>query len=291
MFEIDSIKSFIETYKILQKPTHFIYSLYLNIKFKILSYLYLKYTIMPGSLSDRDQDAWVIKEVFNKKRKGFFLDIGMADGFANSNTFILEKKYGWRGIGVEPNRLFVKMIKEKYSRNCIVENAAINSISGEVEFLFKGEDGGIVAEDTDYNLAQRERAIEHAREIGNIERIKAITLVELLDRNNAPNVVDYFSLDVEGAEDRVFKDFPFAKYRFLTLTIERPSPELNSLLFANDYHFVRNSLYDTFYIHETLPNFEAIEKKRSLSKFPRSNFEVKNSMCNHSQSFPESEIP
>ena len=61
-----------------------------------------------------------------------------------------------------------------------------------------------------------------------------ITLEEILDDNLAPKVIHYLSLDVEGSETDIMRNFNFKKYKFLSLTIERPTPELNNLLFKND---------------------------------------------------------
>ena len=70
--------------------------------------------------------------------------------------------------------------------------------------------------------------------------------------NNAPKNINYFSLDVEGAEERIISDFDFTKYQFDCLTIERPTPKCNEILFANDYVFVKNSWMDSFYVHRTI---------------------------------------
>src|ERR1051325_5478597 len=53
------------------------------------------------SLSQFGQDFWVLGEVFNEKRNGFFLDVGAAGGVIISNTLLLEKRYHWRGICIE----------------------------------------------------------------------------------------------------------------------------------------------------------------------------------------------
>ena len=76
--------------------------------------------------------------------------------------------------------------------------------------------------------------------------------------------MDYLSLDIEGAETRALRTFPFDKYTFLTMTIERPTVELENLLFENGYHFVMKSKkmgFDTFYVHESIPGFDNIHKE------------------------------
>lgn len=79
---------------------------------------------------------------------------------------------------------------------------------------------------------------------------------------NVPKVIDYMSLDVEGAEYFAFKDFNFSQYTFLSTTIERPKL-LHDLLLKNDYFFVKHhgKFGDTLYIHKTIPNFDEIMRK------------------------------
>lgn len=47
------------------------------------------------------QDRWVAEAVFPGVTNGYFLDVGSADGFVNSNTWALEQR-GWTGICVDP---------------------------------------------------------------------------------------------------------------------------------------------------------------------------------------------
>jgi hypothetical protein len=42
----------------------------------------------------------------------------------------------------------------------------------------------------------------------------------LLDEANAPSVIDFLSLDVEGAELEVLKGVDFARYRFKYMLVE-----------------------------------------------------------------------
>ena len=75
----------------------------------------------------------------------------------------------------------------------------------------------------------------------------------LLQRFNAPSTIDYISLDVEGAEEFIMKDFPFDEYTFLTMTIERPKDELRALLETNGYrHVLDFRRGDTLWAHKSV---------------------------------------
>ena len=60
----------------------------------------------------------------------------------------------------------------------------------------------------------------------NLITLPTKTLEQILDQINAPDVIDYLSIDVEGAEERILGRFPFDRYTFTTITIERPSASL-----------------------------------------------------------------
>jgi hypothetical protein len=64
------------------------------------------------------------------------------------------------------------------------------------------------------------------------------SLEAILEMFDTPKVTDYLSLDVEGAEDYIMKDFPLDKYQFLCLTVERPKGVLKALLDKHGYKHV-----------------------------------------------------
>lgn len=47
------------------------------------------------------EDIWLDQHL--DLRSGFFVEVGAADGVLFSNTYMLEKKYGWKGLLVEPD--------------------------------------------------------------------------------------------------------------------------------------------------------------------------------------------
>ena len=43
---------------------------------------------------------------------------------------------------------------------------------------------------------------------------------DILEKYNCPDTIDYISMDVDAAQDKVFNDFNFDKYKFKFMTIE-----------------------------------------------------------------------
>jgi hypothetical protein len=265
----DILKPLVERAPLLQQPAYWAYIGLMVPKYKALDFAYRKWGYIPHSLSDRGQDRFVIDDVFKGKRGGYFLEMGAADGFDGSNTFVLEKTYGWTGLLIEPNPEFFEKLQGRYNRTATCAPILVDSVAGKQEFLMDGQRSGITVDEADNSLVKRGDKLVNARSQAKTAVLDAMTLEEALDHYNAPRVIDYFSFDVEGAETRIMRNFPFDKYTFLSMTIERPTPEINALLFANGYHFVRNSLYDTFYVHESVPGFASIPKKPFVQLPPK----------------------
>lgn len=214
----------------------------------------LNFKVFFGS---KNQDKWVIEEVFKYKKNGYFLDIAATDGIHQNNTFFLEKRLKWNGICIEPNKQFFnKLLK---TRTAIKLCEVIDSEEKKINFFPNGGVGGIIGDEYDNNQQKRSNILNEAIKKNQVEERTTQSLLSILESHNAPKIIDYFSLDVEGAETKILRNFPFDKYIFLSLTIERPTPELNDILFKNDYIFVKNYKVDSFYIHKSLPNKSSLK--------------------------------
>ena len=75
------------------------------------------------------------------------------------------------------------------------------------------------------------------------------SLAEILDKSDAPETIDFLSLDVEGAESRILLSFPFEKYRFRIMMIKRVRPELQSYLLQMGYTRAGSLGQDVVYLH------------------------------------------
>lgn len=210
-------------------------------------------------LGEKFQDKWVIEEVFPGKRNGWFLDLAATDGIYGNNTIVMERELGWAGLCIEPNPHYYTRLA--LNRTCRTAPLCIDERSGEVDFLPNGGLGGIVADDTDNSPSIRSKLLDESYSAGKVLKLKTFPLATVLQTYQAPPVIDYFSFDVEGAETRILRSFPFDRWRFLAMTIERPTPELNELVFSKGYVFVRNCRFDSFYVHESLPNLEALQRE------------------------------
>ena len=177
------------------------------------------------SKSQNKQDIFVLSET-GFKRNGFFVEFGATDGVALSNTYLLENRFDWRGIVAEP-------LKSKYSeliknRTCHVEDLCVWSESGKVlEFNeAPNSDLSTIKEFSSSDLHSE------SRRGGNIFNVKTISLFDLLEKYNAPRSIDYLSIDTEGSEFEILKNFDFEKYAFKVITCEHNHGDMRDKIYT-----------------------------------------------------------
>lgn len=169
-----------------------------------------------NSYSQINQDVFVLA-VLNNKPNGFFVEFGGLDGKHLSNTYLLEKEYGWSGIIAEPSRIFKDVLKN--NRNCLLDCRAVADQTG-LELMFKETDvelgmSGLIKYLYDDLHANRRRTSS-----GNSYIVNTVSLNDLLYEHNAPYDIDYISIDTEGSELMILEKFDFSKNRISIFTIE-----------------------------------------------------------------------
>lgn len=175
---------------------------------------------------------FLISQLLRGKRGGYFVDLAANDAIRISNTFALEANFGWMGLAIEPNPVYWSGLAY---RNCAVIGAVVGNTTGaQLRFKFPkraAPTGGLVGNDFD-NKVDLESKSSNNQEA---QTRYSVALGDILDRFNAPSVIDYLSLDVEGAETFVLESFPFERYRFNLLTVERADTRLRELLARQGY--------------------------------------------------------
>ena len=79
-----------------------------------------KHSISPGDQTIK----WIHEKFLNKKKQGYFIELGAYTGVNKSHTYILEKFFDWSGICIEPNDYYYEILKR--SRSCICVNECID---------------------------------------------------------------------------------------------------------------------------------------------------------------------
>jgi FkbM family methyltransferase len=204
---------------------------------------------MEKSYSQLNQDIECLK-FYKNMPNGYYVDVGANDGISLSNTYILEKKYGWKGICMEPMpSVFEKLVSERPNAICI--NKAGFSESGKIvqfdEIVNSPMLSGISKFNTNYNNIYSKNTLS----------VETITLTDALNAANSPAFIHYLSLDTEGSEYEILKGIDFNKYTFGLIDLEHNFKEPNrtqirEYLKERGYNFVKENKWDDVYVHRSL---------------------------------------
>jgi FkbM family methyltransferase len=198
------------------------------------------------SPSQLGQDLWVLEKT-EYKRGGFFVEFGATDGILLSNTFLLEKKFGWKGICAEPNPVFYE--KLILNRECVVSDSCIAGKSGDsVRFILADEYGGI---DTFCSKGKHKDKVTAFEGEGKVINLETISLDDFLRINGAPKQIDYLSIDTEGSEYAILKSFPFDKWDVRFITVEHNFEPQREKIFnlLSSFGYVRTKKeWDDWYV-------------------------------------------
>jgi len=163
----------------------------------------------------------LVNDFFHKRREGFFVEIGGYNGETNSNTLLLEKHYGWKGLLVEANPYLYKQMLEK-DRKCYMINCCISNDEPEMTFLLAdaltAADNVLSKEHKD-RIDKEENTSISSMHYGESVKTQCFSLMDILDVIGRRHI-DYFSLDVEGGEMYILKSIDFDKLDITYFTIE-----------------------------------------------------------------------
>jgi FkbM family methyltransferase len=209
---------------------------------------YLVAEYLTKSKSQLGQDIFALCESAGK-RNGFFVEFGAGDGEYLSNSFLLEREFGWTGILAEPNRWLFEHLSNNRP-NAIIESSCVWTQTGE-ELEFNAVTDAYFS--TVHSFTDSDNHSE-TRASGQKYSVKTISLFDLLQKHKAPPVIDFLSIDTEGSEFEILNSFDFAKYQFKVIACEHNftsnRDRIFQLLTRNGYRRVHEifSKHDDWYV-------------------------------------------
>jgi len=221
-------------------------------RLSIYSYLLL-------SKSQLAQDLFVISQSASPGFPRFFVEFGATNGVQLSNTYILEKHAGWKGILAEPAKTWHAALKA--NRSCVIDFNCISDQSNTmVEFIEAGFDPNdpIASPELSSMAAFAHQGDAHdARRNLNSKtyQVPTLSLNDLLAKHAAPKDIGYLSIDTEGSELSILANTDFNRYKFRIITVEHnfiddKRSAIFNLLTQNHYHRIHESIsrWDDWYV-------------------------------------------
>jgi FkbM family methyltransferase len=194
------------------------------------------------NLYSQHAEEVVIRDFFQDRRNGVFLDVGCAWPVLYSNTYYLERELDWTGIGVDGLPDYGPRWKKRRPGSRFF-NFIVTDHSDTTESFYRTVRRDLLGIS---RLSKEEKS--HRRVRYEEIRVPTITLTQLLERNGIAKI-DLLSMDIEGAETLALAGFD----------VERFQPELAVIeVHAN----TRAPVLDYFQSHR----YHAIERYRDFDQ-------------------------
>lgn len=199
--------------------------------------------LMPQSTSQLRQDLFALCQL-NFKTGGYYIEFGATNGIELNNSQLMERGFGWRGILAEPGRSWHSDLKQ--NRACTIDTRCVWSRTGETLSFTETphrEQSGI---STFVKPRRRVRGTSY--------QVEAVSLNDLLTQHDAPDVIDYASVDTEGSEFDILNAVDFDRWSFRVMTIEHnfapQRADIHALLTGHGYTRVLEdvSRFDDWYL-------------------------------------------
>ncbi|MEI6882367.1 MAG: FkbM family methyltransferase [Bacteroidota bacterium] len=181
--------------------------------------------ILYGSKSETGQDFFALSA--NKfKTEGTFLEFGAYNGVNFSNTYLLEKRFGWNGVLIDPIPSHFESMK--LNRKCKCIHAAVTA---------ENESFVNILESPASNLS---KLADKKSLFNKIHKVQAFTLTEILDEYFPAKNLDFLSIDTEGNDLDILQSINFDNYIINAICVEHN----NRIGSEKIINHMKNSGYD-----------------------------------------------
>lgn len=188
-----------------------------------------------GTRNSRNAEEWVIRDYFQDKRGGVFLDVGAADAREWNNTYFLETTLGWSGIAIDAQPEFAAQYGQLRPRTRFF-SLFVSDVSDAVETFYVPASGRLGA------TSDREFARPDEGPV-DVRRVPTITLNDLLAREGVARV-DFLSMDIELGEPRALAGFDIERYQPSLVCIEiHPQVRQELIDYFHRHHYVLAGKY------------------------------------------------
>jgi FkbM family methyltransferase len=219
-------------------------------KSELLKFVAACFKYAEVSQSQNYQDIFALyKNHFRKN--GFFVEFGATDGITGSNTYLLERDFYWSGILAEPNKVWHSSLAA--NRNCDISDKCVFTVTGETVEFVTTEDAALSTV-KGFGLDDE---FGHVRKNAPTVQVETISLLDLLKEYNAPETIDFMSVDTEGTEYGILNAFfqqNKNQYNIRCVTVEHNftpmRDKIHTLMAVNGYtrKFTEISRWDDFFV-------------------------------------------
>jgi FkbM family methyltransferase len=228
-----------------------------------------------GYQSQMGQDMFLNRWFFKNRGPGFFIDVGAFDGILGSNTSYFEKHLQWRGIAFEPNPPAFEALRA--NRSCRLIQGCAYHQDGQIPFLglsereqrkgtksrrprsvlsmvFDSSHGGAMLGGIPEHMNQG-KWVEWVRKAMKLNQTLTTVPCHRIDtvlNDSGVKIVDYLSIDVEGAELEVLRGIDFERVQVNVIGVEHNHKfsEIYDLLTTSGFEYQGLLFFDEIFVHK-----------------------------------------
>ena len=206
------------------------------------------------SYSQLYQDLFALF-IFNQKKGGSFLEFGATNGIELSNTALLEKKFGWHGVLAEPSPQWHKQLKKNRPEANIITDCIYSETGQNLDF-FVSKSGVLstLEEFRQSDISSMHGNTASRNKSGHTVKVSTISLNDVFIKYFNSKPIDFMSVDTEGSELLILKNFNFKKFGPKCVTVEhnftKDQEKIDQLFFSNNYRrlFKKYTQFDAWYV-------------------------------------------
>lgn len=161
--------------------------------------------------NSRNHEEWIIRDFFQDRRAGVFLDVGANDYRKESNTYFLDAVLGWSGIAVDALAEFGPDYVKHRPRTRFLAMFASDVADSTVQLFVPEANHLVASSNRDFVASQRETA--------KARTVPTTTLDVVLDQAKIDRI-DFLNMDIELAEPQALAGFDVERFRPSFVCIE-----------------------------------------------------------------------
>jgi FkbM family methyltransferase len=195
--------------------------------------------------------------VLNEKRSGTFLEFGATNGVELSNSLLLEKEFGWKGVLAEPSPQWHAALMQNRPDATILTDCIYSETGKNVDF-FVSEVGVLssLEEFKNHDASSMPGNAQARNRNGYTVSVPTISLNDVFVRYLDSAPIDYMSVDTEGSELLILENFDFGKFGPRIVSVEHNFSDseamLDELFQHNGYerYFREQTQFDAWYVRK-----------------------------------------
>ena len=180
----------------------------------------------PDHQTERHEE-WFIRDFFDGRRGGFFVDVGANHPKRFNKTWYLEKELGWSGIAIEPLKEFEEAWRAERPNTRFLPFFVSDASDAQARlYVISG------------NTLVASGHPSFTNQYGSVDRVDTVPTITLNDVMARERVerIDFLSMDIELHEPEALRAFDLSLYRPSLVCIEALLPVRQQIL----NHFAAN---------------------------------------------------